>query len=78
MEFIQKMEPKKSNAKLNALLDIEKQIQAKWDTERIFEEDALDEKRFLFFVLYLFIGFKCHIITVCICSFMYWNPYYTQ
>ncbi len=31
---------KKSNTKLNALLSIEKEMQAKWDAERTFEEDA--------------------------------------
>jgi hypothetical protein len=38
------MEAKKSNVKLNALLDIERQIQTKWETEKIFEEDAPDNK----------------------------------
>lgn len=30
----------KSNVKLNTLLDIEKQIQTKWQTEKVFEENA--------------------------------------
>ena len=36
---------KKSNTKLNALLDIEKQIQAKWEVEKTFEENALETKQ---------------------------------
>ena len=39
-----KAEPKKSNVKLNKLLDIEKQVQNKWYGERIFEEDAPSDK----------------------------------
>lgn len=31
---------KKSNTKLNAMLAIEKEMQAKWEAERIYEEDA--------------------------------------
>ena len=30
----------KSNAKLNTLLAIEKEIQEKWDNEKIFEEEV--------------------------------------
>ena len=36
----------KSNVKLNALLDIEKEVQAKWDIEKTFESEP-DNKRFL-------------------------------
>lgn len=38
------METKKSNNKLNAFLTIEKEIQTKWENEKIFEEDAPDNK----------------------------------
>jgi leucyl-tRNA synthetase len=39
------MEPaKKSNAKLNALLEIEKEVQAKWESEKIFEDNAPETK----------------------------------
>ena len=31
---------RKSTAKLDELLDIERQMQEKWDTQRIFEVDA--------------------------------------
>jgi hypothetical protein len=31
---------RKSNVKLNFLLDIEKQMQSLWQEEKIFEEDA--------------------------------------
>lgn len=31
---------KKSNTKLNALLAIEKEMQEKWENEKMFEEDA--------------------------------------
>ena len=42
-----KSEVKKSNAKLTALYEIEKQIQEKWESEKIFEENPPenDEKR---------------------------------
>jgi len=35
---------KKSNVKLNALREIEEKIQAKWENEKIFEENAPDSK----------------------------------
>lgn len=34
---------KKSNTKLNALLSIEKEMQDKWEKDRIYEEDAPSE-----------------------------------
>jgi leucyl-tRNA synthetase len=34
------IEKPKSNVKLNALLDIEKSIQTRWYSEKIFEQDA--------------------------------------
>ena len=37
-------EVKKSNAKLNTLLTIEKEIQVKWNSEKVFEENAPEEK----------------------------------
>lgn len=36
--------PKKSNVKLNALREIEEKIQAKWESEKIFEENAPQTK----------------------------------
>ena len=41
------MEVKKSNVKLNVLLDIEKTIQTKWESDKIFEENAPDAKSYL-------------------------------
>ena len=38
---------KKSNVKLNALREIEEKIQAKWESEKIFEEDAPDSKSYV-------------------------------
>ena len=38
------MEAKKSNVKLNALLDIEKIVQTKWESDKVFEENAPDAK----------------------------------
>ena len=38
--------PKKSNTKLNALLNIEKEIQSKWENEHIFEENAPTDKQY--------------------------------
>ena len=37
---------KKSNVKLNALREIEEKIQAKWENEKIFEENAPDSKSY--------------------------------
>ena len=34
----------KSNVKLNTLLEIEKNVQNKWYFEKVFEEDAPEEK----------------------------------
>jgi leucyl-tRNA synthetase len=39
------MEQKKNNAKLNALLAIEKELQEKWERERPFEEDATNSSQ---------------------------------
>ena len=36
---------RKGTAKLNELLSIEKLMQAKWDAEKLFEEDAPDDGR---------------------------------
>lgn len=36
---------RKGTAKLNELLSIEKLMQAKWDDEKLFEEDAPDDGR---------------------------------
>jgi leucyl-tRNA synthetase len=35
---------RKGSAKLNALLDIESQIQKKWETDKTFEENAPETK----------------------------------
>jgi hypothetical protein len=40
------MDGRKSNVKVNTLLDIEKQVQNKWYSEKIFEEDAPTEQRY--------------------------------
>ena len=47
METEPKFEVKKSSNKLNALYEIEKQIQEKWESEKMFEENPPenDEKR---------------------------------
>ena len=50
----------KSNTKLTNLLNIEKDIQAKWTSEKIFEEDAPDlsdanTKRSVGFIILVFI-----------------------
>lgn len=37
---------KKSNAKLNALLAIEKEMQAKWEAERVYQEDAPETNQY--------------------------------
>lgn len=36
------MAKKKGTAKLTELLDIEQQMQLKWDKEKVFEQDAPD------------------------------------
>ena len=38
--------PKKSNTKLNTFLTIESDVQAKWEKEKTFEENAPENKRF--------------------------------
>ena len=38
------MTHRKGTAKLNEFLEIEKQVQEQWATERVFEMDALDKK----------------------------------
>lgn len=41
----------KSNVKLNSLLDIEKEIQAKWEASKEFETDAPDSKSYVLVLL---------------------------
>ena len=45
------METKKSNTKLNTFLQIEKDIQTKWESEKVFEENAPENNRYLFFIV---------------------------
>ena len=40
----------KSNVKLNSLLDIEKDIQAKWEASKEFETNDPDNKSYVIFV----------------------------
>lgn len=38
------MAGRRGTAKLNELRDIERDVQAKWEKEKVFETDASDEK----------------------------------